>query len=250
MAVGYSALSSNISGNDNVAIGFLADRYNGSGSENVIIGCNAGNGGIAHNKSGNVFIGYFAGYHDTTSNKLYIENSSSSSPLIYGEFDNDLITISGNLGLGTKYFGNGDRTLALSNGSVPYASISNGVLLYSQDASSSSELRVRDEAGNITALSPHNFSMTNKSEPMAWSYYSENADIGKKINVDMLKTVRLIEKITGEKLAFVQDIEDDSVNTNVEESTMGIIEQQQQDIDELRKMNAKLLRRIEILENK
>jgi len=38
-----------------------------------------------------------AGLNDTTDNKLYIENSQSSNPLIYGEFDNDLVRINGDL---------------------------------------------------------------------------------------------------------------------------------------------------------
>jgi hypothetical protein len=43
-----------------------------------------------------VLIGYQAGSTLTTeSNKLYIENSNSSSPLIYGEFDNDLVRVNG-----------------------------------------------------------------------------------------------------------------------------------------------------------
>ncbi|MFW6132001.1 MAG: hypothetical protein ACOC5F_05340 [Candidatus Aminicenantaceae bacterium] len=36
------------------------------------------------------------GYNETGSNKLYIDNSDTSPPLIYGEFDNDLITITEN----------------------------------------------------------------------------------------------------------------------------------------------------------
>lgn len=84
---------------------------------------------------------------------------------------------------------------------------------------------------------------------MAWSYYSENSEMGKKINVDMLKAIRLIEKMTGEKLAYVQNIEDDADNINIEENTIGVIQQQQQDIDELKKLNAALLLRIEKLEN-
>ena len=47
--------------------------------------------------SGNVAIGYHAGRTEMGSNKLYIENSPSSTPLIYGEFDNDIIKINGQL---------------------------------------------------------------------------------------------------------------------------------------------------------
>ncbi len=45
----------------------------------------------------NVFIGYAAGYHESGNQKLYIENSQSASPLIYGEFDNDFLKINGEL---------------------------------------------------------------------------------------------------------------------------------------------------------
>jgi hypothetical protein len=42
-------------------------------------------------------IGTEAGYFETGSNKLYIDNTSSNNPLIYGEFNNDLVKINGDL---------------------------------------------------------------------------------------------------------------------------------------------------------
>jgi hypothetical protein len=78
----------------NVFIGDSAGRFN-NGDRNVIIGKNAGYG--SNNASDSIFIGYQAGYNETGSNKLYIENSDSTSPLIYGEFDNNLVRINGRL---------------------------------------------------------------------------------------------------------------------------------------------------------
>jgi len=43
--------------------------------------------------SGNVFIGYLAGAQETGSNKLYIDNSGTTTPLIYGQFDNDYVKL-------------------------------------------------------------------------------------------------------------------------------------------------------------
>jgi len=248
IAIGSDALLTNIAGNKNVAIGRYAGQYV-FGSNSVYLGYKAGAGSSSHSKSANIFIGYEAGINETTGNKLYIENTSSSTPLIFGDFANDLININGNLGVGTTSFGNGTRTLALQNGTIPIFSITDGVLLYSQDVSSSSELKVRDEAGNITTLSPHNFSMTHKSEPMAWSYYSENAEVGKKINVDMLKTVRLIEKITGDKLVYVNEIDADNIVTESNNTTTGILQQQQNEIENLKEQIATLLLRLEKVEN-
>ena len=90
-AYGYNASFNNTTGNYNTVYGNAANLFNEEGSNNTMIGYQAGRGTIEHNKSGNVFLGYRAGYNDTTDNKLYIENSGSSTPLIYGDFDNDII---------------------------------------------------------------------------------------------------------------------------------------------------------------
>ncbi|KAF5429683.1 Chaperone of endosialidase, partial [Candidatus Methanomarinus sp.] len=59
------------------------------------------------NGRSNVFLGYAAGNYETGSHKLYIENSYDfegaesdvRTPLIYGEFDNDILSINGKLGV-------------------------------------------------------------------------------------------------------------------------------------------------------
>jgi hypothetical protein len=110
---------------------------------------------------------------------------------------------SGNLLMGTTTTPTSSvGNLVLANGTAPTASATDGVVLYAEDVSSSSELKVRDEAGNITTLSPHNFDLIPQgpSEDMAWSYYSERD--GKRINVDMLKAIRVLEKLSGEQLVF------------------------------------------------
>jgi hypothetical protein len=109
-----------------------------------------------------------------------------------------------NIGTSTKRFKNVNlkEHLNIYNGTAPTGSLTDGVILYAEDDSASSELKVRDEAGNITTLSPHNFKLIPEgpSEDMAWSYYSEKD--GKRINVDMLKALRVLESLSGEKLIF------------------------------------------------
>ena len=80
--LGFGAGNNNIA-NSNTAIGQGAGYQNQTGS-------------------GNIFLGFLAGYNETGSNKLYIENSLSDTPLIYGEFENNILTINGNLGIGTS----------------------------------------------------------------------------------------------------------------------------------------------------
>jgi hypothetical protein len=109
---------------------------------------------------------------------------------------------SANFILGSTVSPTGSRVLMLVNGTPPSASIGDCVMLYSEDVSASAELKVRDQAGNVTTLSPHNFTLIpeGRSEPMAWAYYSERD--GHKINVDMLRLARLVERLTGEKLVY------------------------------------------------
>ncbi len=93
--IGQKAGAFTSTGNYNVMIGFNAGYLNYEGSNNTFLGYDAGHN--VHAGSGNVFIGHEAGYNvNNVSNKLYIDNSNTSSPLIYGEFDNHRVVINGN----------------------------------------------------------------------------------------------------------------------------------------------------------
>lgn len=95
-AVGYQALMNKTSGDSNVAIGFNAGYGQTNGGNNTFIGSYSGQNNAG---SGNVFLGFNAGYSEPGSNKLYIENSSSTTPLILGDFANDYVTIFGKTGV-------------------------------------------------------------------------------------------------------------------------------------------------------
>ncbi|HRX68844.1 MAG TPA: fibrobacter succinogenes major paralogous domain-containing protein, partial [Tenuifilaceae bacterium] len=89
-----SGLSNNI-GEANVFIGRSAGEKKSSGSSNVFLGEMAGYNN--KNGDGNVFIGRKAGYSEIGSNKLFISNSETESPLIYGEFDNAKVEVNGSI---------------------------------------------------------------------------------------------------------------------------------------------------------
>jgi hypothetical protein len=101
--LGYDAGSSNTTGYYNTFLGPDAGSSNTTGSYNAFLGHYAGHSNTAG--SGNIFLGNYAGYYETGSNKLYIDNSNTSTPLIYGEFDNRVLTINGNLGVIGPYQG-------------------------------------------------------------------------------------------------------------------------------------------------
>jgi len=102
-AMGYFSSFSNTTGSNNTTYGKDADYYNETGSQNTIIGTEAGKGTAAHNKSGNILIGYQAGFDETNSNRLYIENSNSSTPLIYGNFQDDTLRVNGTFDINNAY---------------------------------------------------------------------------------------------------------------------------------------------------
>jgi len=97
--LGHSAGYNNSTGRAGTYIGRAAG-YQNNGEGNTLIGYFAG----YNNTSGdsNIFLGFQAGYYEYGSHKLYIDSSSTSSPLIYGEFDNNVIAFMGTVGVGTK----------------------------------------------------------------------------------------------------------------------------------------------------
>jgi len=92
--LGVSAGSKSI-GNDNIFLGYQAGIANTTGTRNLFLGRQAGNNNVLG--SGNIFLGYQAGYSETNSNRLYIDNSNTSAPLVYGEFDTNVLRINGAL---------------------------------------------------------------------------------------------------------------------------------------------------------
>jgi len=100
VAIGKDALSSTIGGHDNVAIGTDALKGN-TGDTNVGIGQWAGRNNTGYR---NIFIGHGAGNGSgNVSNRLFIDMAPSSFPLIYGEFDNELLRIYGTLDIMGQY---------------------------------------------------------------------------------------------------------------------------------------------------
>ncbi len=92
--IGYWAGGNNTSGNSNAFLGYRSGQGN-NGSNNVFLGFKAGEGTSG---SDNVFIGYEAGYYQgTRSDQLYIANSNTSSPLIWGDFSSDQLKFNADL---------------------------------------------------------------------------------------------------------------------------------------------------------
>ncbi len=98
--MGYYAGFSNTSGGANTFMGDYAGYTNTTGNYNTYMGYNTGWSNSTGN--GNVFLGYSAGFFETGSNKLYIDNSNTNNPLVWGNFNTNILTVHGKFAVGTK----------------------------------------------------------------------------------------------------------------------------------------------------
>ncbi len=92
--MGANAGHNNI-GNDNIFLGYNTGLSNATGTRNLFLGREAGYSNVLGN--GNIFLGYQAGYSETNSDRLYIDNSNTANPLVYGRFDTNVLRINGSL---------------------------------------------------------------------------------------------------------------------------------------------------------
>jgi len=92
----------------NAYLGLYTGQLNQSGARNTFLGAYSGGSSIG---SDNVFVGYMAGSQEKGDSKLYIDNSNTDSPLIYGDFASD------QLGIGTSTIPS-DYTLAVKGKAI------------------------------------------------------------------------------------------------------------------------------------
>ena len=79
-----------IQGNNSVGLGYRALYSLAAGGNCTAVGYQAGYSMVANSAS--VFLGYQAGYNETNGDRLYIANSNTATPLIYGEFPDVALT--------------------------------------------------------------------------------------------------------------------------------------------------------------
>lgn len=149
IGMGRSALELNTTGNSNVALGYVALSNLITGSGNTAVGTFAGQNATGND---NVFLGYGAGANETGNSKLYICNTGTSSPLIYGDFSSSILTINGKMGVGTttptqaKFVVSGSASNTLSYGYLnssgstgTIANFTNNYSIYATDRIAASE---------------------------------------------------------------------------------------------------------------
>jgi hypothetical protein len=124
--IGFSSGNANTTGTDNTFLGYGAAYYTQTGSENTIVGSGAGRGSSGNSYSGCVMLGYQAGNQNSSDNKLYIDNSNTSTPLIGGDFSTDQVDINGTLKISGGNPGVGKVLTSDINGLASWTSINPG----------------------------------------------------------------------------------------------------------------------------
>ena len=131
-----------------------------TGGTNTIIGATSGAALITG--GGNIFIGFAAGAAETGSNKLYIANSNTATPLIGGDFGAGTLQFNGTGGV-TNYKGVatagaglvGVRAAGRSPGAVAAVASVSAFTLGAADASFEVSANV-----NVTVSTTHSFTVT------------------------------------------------------------------------------------------
>ena len=102
IAIGNLALGDNVTGHYNSVVGDEAFRKNITGRDNTIMGRRAGYNTLTGSR--NIFLGYNAGYNENGSDRLYIDNSSSATPLIYGNFSSDSLRLNSAVSIRDEFY--------------------------------------------------------------------------------------------------------------------------------------------------
>jgi len=239
---GYSTTS----GYFNTYIGYKAAFSNTTGDYNTALGVNAG----YSNSSGlrNVFLGYGAGYYETGSDKLYVANSATASPLIYGDFSAGVVNINGKLGVGVK---SPVYPLQMASGAKCTAA---GVWL---DASSRAlkenirALTAEDAFETLVRLAPVRFNYKADREDEYLGFIAEDVPslvaTGDRTGLSPMDIVAVLTKVIQEQQKLIEAQQ----KTNAEQqNTIDELREKQKKNDGQQKMIDDLRKEIEALKDK
>lgn len=199
--IGHQSGETNYRGSSNTFIGYKSGNLSASTYQNTFIGTNAGLNTIG---SRNVFIGSDAGSLQTNdSDKLFIENSSNSVPLIWGDFAQDQLKFNGKVGIG-----NGFVNFPTTAGSVNVSNYN----LFVKGGILTEEVRVNLQSAWADYVFDENYKL--KSLKEVETFIKENGHLE---NVPSAKQVKEEGIELGEMVKIQQE--------KIEELTLYIIEQ-------------------------
>jgi Chaperone of endosialidase len=156
--LGWWSAHEHTTGEGNTILGCKTGYSSVSGEQNTLLGHRAGYWNVSG--AGNVFLGYQAGHAELGSNKLYIENSLSTTPLIYGEFDNDELVFNADVEITGTTTLNSDLSVA--------GSVNNGLSL--SGTGSANGIKIGDDQTSSVTIY-HNSTGLDLNAPGGRVYY-------------------------------------------------------------------------------
>jgi hypothetical protein len=115
VVMGYDAAGAHTTGSSNTLLGYGVASTLTTGGTNVIVGATAGSKIVGG--SGNVILGSSAGPTGNVSNALYIDNTETDLPLIYGNFSTDQLTFNGHV----------EVAIGTTTSTVPFSILGTGI---------------------------------------------------------------------------------------------------------------------------
>ena len=138
---------------------------------------------------------------DSTASANWVETAGSGSQGgggITSVSKDPVPTLGGNLNANTYNINNVSTISVATNGNPGTDPTTDSGVGYIYAKGATAELYVKDGAGNITQISPHDGEGD-------WVYYSENVKTGKRVKVNMERMIRRLEQITGEKFFEIDE---------------------------------------------
>ncbi len=204
--MGYQAGFITNVGNRNVMIGMYTGRQINM-SNSTLVGFSSGFSALSnvtaigyeagyYSGTGGVYLGYQAGKNEVDDNKLYIDNSSTSTPLIWGDFANDILKVHGTFNINDAYSfptvdgGNGQVLVTDGTGGLAWTNqtvntdnqqislISDTITLTDGGAPLDLKPYLDNTDAQDLSLSGNSLSLTNDATPVDLSSYLDADDLG------------------------------------------------------------------------
>jgi hypothetical protein len=133
-----------------------------------------------------------------------VRNGTAVTCYVNGVPNSSAATVSGDLGNSSRPILIGKRSsgthahchldeIVIVKGTALWTADFSASLPSAPTPSDSAVLWAQDEQGNDTRISPHN-------AQNEWEYYSRNSKTGRVVRINMEKSIRVLEKLSGEKL--------------------------------------------------
>ncbi len=263
--LGYATGFATTTGTRNLYAGNSAGRFNKTGTNNTCLGYQAGYSSTAG--VGNVFIGYQAGFGELDNNKLYIDNSNTAEPLVYGDFLTNEVTVNGNFilpdasneSVGNFYLGGetnaGEEGMRLFGGAINGGGFSGGFFDVVTD-NASEGLRFRVDQNNGTAermriradgkvVIGNDVAINN---PGDYKLYVDNGILTEKVKVATVNSADWADYVFEEdyELNSIEEVEQ-FVKTNKHLPNVPSAKQVEENGIDMVEMDATLLRQVEEL---